>query len=257
MANTILALDALKMVYNKKSVGLDDISLNIMEGEFVVVIGPSGAGKSTLLRCINRLITPTAGRVTFLDKYEVASAKNSELREIRSHIGMIFQNYNLISRSSVLENVLHGRLGHINPIKGLFSMYSQEDKEAAIKLLEDIGLGDEIYKRADELSGGQKQRVGICRALSQEPKLMLADEPIASLDPKSATDVMEALYRNCHEKGITCIANLHQVDIAKKYATRIVGVRKGKIVFDGSPTELTDEIITHLYRGKENELLAQ
>lgn len=257
MANTILALDALKMVYNQKSVGLDDISLNIMEGEFVVVIGPSGAGKSTLLRCINRLITPTAGRVTFLDKYEVASAKNSELREIRSHIGMIFQNYNLISRSSVLENVLHGRLGHINPIKGLFSMYSQEDKEAAIQLLEDIGLGDEIYKRADELSGGQKQRVGICRALSQEPKLMLADEPIASLDPKSATDVMEALYRNCHEKGITCIANLHQVDIAKKYATRIVGVRKGKIVFDGPPTELTDEIITHLYRGKENELLAQ
>ncbi len=257
MANTILALDALKMVYNQKSVGLDDISLNIMEGEFVVVIGPSGAGKSTLLRCINRLITPTAGRVTFLDKYEVASAKNAELREIRSHIGMIFQNYNLISRSSVLENVLHGRLGHINPIKGLFSMYSQEDKEAAIKLLEDIGLGDEIYKRADELSGGQKQRVGICRALSQEPKLMLADEPIASLDPKSATDVMEALYRNCHEKGITCIANLHQVDIAKKYATRIVGVRKGKIVFDGPPTELTDEIITHLYRGKENELLAQ
>ena len=257
MANTILALDALKMVYNQKSVGLDDISLNIMEGEYVVVIGPSGAGKSTLLRCINRLITPTAGRVTFLDKYEVASAKNAELREIRSHIGMIFQNYNLISRSSVLENVLHGRLGHINPIKGLFSMYSQEDKEAAIKLLEDIGLGDEIYKRADELSGGQKQRVGICRALSQEPKLMLADEPIASLDPKSATDVMEALYRNCHEKGITCIANLHQVDIAKKYATRIVGVRKGKIVFDGPPTELTDEIITHLYRGKENELLAQ
>lgn len=257
MAKTILVLDALKMVYNQKSVGLDDISLNIMEGEFVVVIGPSGAGKSTLLRCINRLITPTAGRVTFLDKYEVASAKNAELREIRSHIGMIFQNYNLISRSSVLENVLHGRLGHINPIKGLFSMYSQEDKEAAIKLLEDIGLGDEIYKRADELSGGQKQRVGICRALSQEPKLMLADEPIASLDPKSATDVMEALYRNCHEKGITCIANLHQVDIAKKYATRIVGVRKGKIVFDGPPTELTDEIITHLYRGKENELLAQ
>ncbi|TLG75475.1 phosphonate ABC transporter ATP-binding protein [Culicoidibacter larvae] len=251
----ILELRNIKKVYNKTSIGLEEINLSFSGGEFVAVIGPSGAGKSTLLRCINRLIQPTSGEVIFIDR-EVQNASKKELRFIRSQIGMIFQHYNLIDRSSVLENVLLGRLGHMNPIKGLFSLYSNEDKENAIKLLRKIGLDEQIYKRADELSGGQKQRVGICRALIQQPKLMLADEPIASLDPKTSIDVMDALYNNCQDFGITCITNLHQVEVAKKYATRIIGVKKGKVVFDGKPNMLTEDIISMLYEGKEGEAYA-
>ncbi|GBU10977.1 phosphonate ABC transporter ATPase [Erysipelotrichaceae bacterium] len=247
----LLQMSGIQMVYNHKSVGLEHIDLTVKKGEFIVIIGPSGAGKSTLLRCINLLVLPTGGKISFLDKRDIQELSGNKLRQLRGQIGMIFQNYNLISRASVLENVLHGRLGHINPIRGLFGLYSKEDRAYAISLLEHIGLGDHMYKRADELSGGQMQRVGICRALCQNPQLMLADEPIASLDPKSASDVMNALYDNCHEKGITCIANLHQVDVAKKYATRIIGVRKGRIVFDGPPDTLTPEIISKLYKGKE------
>jgi phosphonate transport system ATP-binding protein len=167
---------------------------------------------------------------------------------------MIFQHYNLVYRLSVLENVLHGRLGYMGSIAGVFNKYSEENKLEAISLLQMVGLEKEIYKRADELSGGQKQRVGVCRALAQKPELILADEPIASLDPKSSSIVMDAIYQNCTQQGIACLVNLHQVDVAKKYATRIVAIKAGKVVFDGKTSELTDEMIQYLYEGKEHEM---
>ncbi|MDK8642744.1 phosphonate ABC transporter ATP-binding protein [Niallia taxi] len=251
--NSILKVTNLVKRYNGGTLALKDINLEVKKGEFIAVIGPSGAGKSTLLRSINRLIEPTEGSIEFLDQ-RIEKANKSELRKIRSKMGMIFQHYNLIYRSSVLENVLHGRLGYMGSVAGVFNRYKEEDKQEAIMLLEKVGLEAEIYKRADELSGGQKQRVGVCRALAQNPELILADEPIASLDPKSSAVVMDAIYKNCKEQGIACLVNLHQVDVAKRYATRIVAVKAGTIVFDGQASELTEEMIEYLYEGKEQEM---
>lgn len=251
--STILKINNLTKRYNDETLALEGINLEVSRGEFISVIGPSGAGKSTLLRCINRLIEPTSGEVIFLG-HHVEKANKAELRKIRAQIGMIFQHYNLVPRLSVLENVLHGRLGYMSSIKGLFSLYSEEEKEEAIEWLRKVGLEKEIFKRADELSGGQKQRVGICRAMMQKPKLILADEPIASLDPKSAEVVMETIYHNCIELGIACLVNLHQVEIAKKYSTRIIGIKSGKLVFDDTPDKLTDEMSRFIYEGKESEM---
>lgn len=251
--STILKINQLMKRYNDQTLALENINLEVESGEFISVIGPSGAGKSTLLRCINRLIEPTSGEVIFMGQH-VEKASKSELRKIRAQIGMIFQHYNLVSRLSVLENVLHGRLGYMSSLAGLFNRYSEEEKREAIDWLRKVGLEKEIYKRADELSGGQKQRVGICRAMIQKPRLILADEPIASLDPKSSEIVMETIYQNCLELGIACLVNLHQVDMAKKYSTRIIGIKGGKIVFDGKPDELTDEMSRFIYEGKENEM---
>lgn len=251
--DSILKVTNLVKRYNGGTLALEDINLEVKKGEFIAVIGPSGAGKSTLLRSINRLIEPTEGSIEFLDQ-RIEKANKSELRKIRSKMGMIFQHYNLIYRSSVLENVLHGRLGYMGSVAGVFNRYKEEDKQEAIMLLEKVGLEAEIYKRADELSGGQKQRVGVCRALAQNPELILADEPIASLDPKSSAVVMDAIYKNCKEQGIACLVNLHQVDVAKRYATRIVAVKAGTIVFDGQASELTEEMIEYLYEGKEQEM---
>lgn len=253
MMDSILKVTNLVKRYNGGTLALEDINLEVKKGEFIAVIGPSGAGKSTLLRSINRLIEPTEGSIEFLDQ-RIEKANKSELRKIRSKMGMIFQHYNLIYRSSVLENVLHGRLGYMGSVAGVFNRYKEEDKQEAIMLLEKVGLEAEIYKRADELSGGQKQRVGVCRALAQNPELILADEPIASLDPKSSAVVMDAIYKNCKEQGIACLVNLHQVDVAKRYATRIVAVKAGTIVFDGQASELTEEMIEYLYEGKEQEM---
>lgn len=253
MMDSILKVTNLVKRYNGGTLALKDINLEVKKGEFIAVIGPSGAGKSTLLRSINRLIEPTEGSIEFLDQ-RIEKANKSELRKIRSKMGMIFQHYNLIYRSSVLENVLHGRLGYMGSVAGVFNRYKEEDKQEAIMLLEKVGLEAEIYKRADELSGGQKQRVGVCRALAQNPELILADEPIASLDPKSSAVVMDAIYKNCKEQGIACLVNLHQVDVAKRYATRIVAVKAGTIVFDGQASELTEEMIEYLYEGKEQEM---
>ncbi|TYP72040.1 phosphonate ABC transporter ATP-binding protein [Paenibacillus methanolicus] len=248
----LLSIQQLTKQYNKQHTALAGISLDVSRGEFVAVIGPSGAGKSTLLRSINRLAEPTSGSIAF-EGVRVEQARKKELRQVRANIGMIFQHYNLVYRLSVLENVLHGRLGHMSSFAGMFSRYSEADKEEAIRLLRKVGLENEIYKRADELSGGQKQRVGICRALAQKPSLILADEPIASLDPRSSKIVMDALRANCEEQGITCLVNLHQVDVAKRYATRIVGIKAGKVVFDGPPSELHEGYIEHIYEGKEHE----
>jgi len=250
---TILEINNLIKRYDDGTLAVNGINTEIKEGEFIVIIGPSGAGKSTFLRCINRLVEPSNGSINFLGQ-SVDKANNKELRQIRAQIGMIFQHYNLVSRLSVLENVLHGRLGYMNSFKGIFNQYSEVEKLKAIEWLMKLGLEDEVYKRADELSGGQKQRVGVCRALTQNPKLILADEPIASLDPNSSTSVMDAIYKNCKEMGIACLINLHQVEVAKKYATRIIGIKSGQIVFDGSADELNDQMIQFIYEGKEDEM---
>ena len=225
---------------------LRGIDLTIKRGEFISVIGPSGAGKSTFLRSINCLNRISEGKI-YLEGEDITRKKGKELRLARRSIGMIFQNYNLVYRLSVLQNVLHGRLGYKHGIRGLFGNYSEDQKKEAIEMIEELGLKDYIYARASELSGGQKQRVGIARAIMQNPKLLLCDEPIASLDPSSAKVTMELLCEMTRKRRITCIANLHQVDIAKKYSTRIIGLRAGDIVFDGTPDELTDDKIAQIY----------
>lgn len=225
---------------------LSDINLSINKGEFISVIGPSGAGKSTFLRSINSLVDITAGNI-YLDGENISSKKGKELKKVRRRIGMIFQNYNLVYRLSVIQNVLHGRLGYMSGIKGMLGIYSEEDKYQAVQLLNEIGMGDFIYTRASELSGGQKQRVGIARAIMQNPQVLLCDEPIASLDPSSSKTIMDMLYEMTQKRNIVCIVNLHQVEVAKKYSNRIIGVSKGSIVFDGKPSELTDEAIKKIY----------
>lgn len=222
------------------------IDLTIERGEFISIIGPSGAGKSTFLRSINCLNRISEGKI-YLDGEEITQKKGKHLRLARRKVGMIFQNYNLVYRLSVLQNVLHGKLGYKQGIKGLFGSYTEEEKLEAIALIEELGLKDYVYSRASELSGGQKQRVGIARAIMQNPDLLLCDEPIASLDPSSAMITMEMLKDMTKKHNITCIANLHQVDIAKQYSTRIIGLRDGNVVFDGRPEELTAEKISEIY----------
>lgn len=250
----ILSIKNLVKDYGKETRALNGISLDFYPGEFVVVIGPSGAGKSTFIRCINRLIDPSQGELIF-DGTHLEKLNGRQLREQRSKIGMIFQHYNLVGRTNVIKNVLHGRLSHTSLYKSLLGLYTQEDKYEALQLLKKIGLDEQVYKRADELSGGQMQRVGICRALLQRPKLLLADEPIASLDPLSAEIVMNQLHTVSQEKKLTCIVNLHQVDYARKYATRIIGIKKGQVVFDGTTEELTEAMVENIYRGKEEQLI--
>ena len=253
MKNNLLKITNLKKQYSKKKTVLKGIDLEINEGEFVVVIGPSGAGKSTFIRCINRMVDPTNGAVEF-GGADVAQLKGKALREARASIGMIFQHYNLIGRTNVIKNVLHGRLGHNSFFKTLFGRYSGAEKQEAYDLLQKVGLGDHIYKKASALSGGQMQRVGICRAMMQDPKLLLADEPIASLDPKSAKIIMDQIHGLVTERNIACIMNLHQVQVAKDYATRIIGIKDGLVVYDGAPADLTEEMVASIYEGKAEEM---
>lgn len=257
---TVLKFENVNKYYSNKVHALHNISLDIEAGEFVAVIGPSGSGKSTLLRTVNRLIDVSDGRI-YVDGVDITNIKGKNLRAVRRKIGMIFQNYNLVYRLSVLQNVLHGYLGYLDGIKGILGIYPEEEKLRAIHLLEEMGLGAFCYNRAADLSGGQKQRVGIARAIMQRPKILLADEPIASLDPSSAKNIMDILAGLVKNKNITCIVNLHQLDVARKYATRIVGLSKGTVVFDGRPEGLTEAIIekiygtdsTNLIGGAENE----
>ncbi|MGL6166755.1 MAG: phosphonate ABC transporter ATP-binding protein [Fusobacteriaceae bacterium] len=233
-------------IYDNNFLALSDINLDIKKGEFVAIIGSSGAGKSTLLRTINSMNPLSSGAIIFNGK-DISKISGGNLRKVRREMGMIFQHYNLIERLSVVQNVLHGRLGYMTNLKGFFELYSEEDKIKALNILKRLGLEDHCYKKASELSGGQKQRVGISRALAQNPKLILADEPIASLDPKSSEVVMETLKNICVEDNLTCIVNLHQVEFAKQYATRIIGMNKGKIIFDDIPENLTEEKIGEIY----------
>jgi len=252
-ANTLLKISGLKKQYSTKEV-LKGINLEIKEGEFVVVMGPSGAGKSTFVRCINRMVNPTEGSVEFLD-VDVTRLKGKVLRKVRTNVGMIFQHYNLIGRTNVIKNVLHGRLGHHSFLKTLIGAYSEKEKREAFNLLQKVGLGEYIYKKANTLSGGQMQRVGICRAMMQAPKLLLADEPIASLDPTSAKVIMDQIHDLVTERKIACIMNLHQIQFAKDYATRIIGIKEGRVVYDGTPTDLTEEIVADIYEGKMEEVV--
>ncbi len=249
----LLKIRNLKKSYDEQTMALKGISIDFYPGEYVVVIGPSGSGKSTFIRCINRMIDPTEGTIEF-EGQAVEKLKGKKLRVVRTKIGMIFQNYNLVGRTNVIKNVMHGRLGRMPLWKSVLGLYVEEDKREAMELLKQVGLSEQVYKRADALSGGQMQRVGICRALLQHPKILLADEPIASLDPKSADIVMDQLHEITTKRGLTCIVNLHQVDYAKRYATRIVGIKSGQIVYDGSPEDLTDEIIADIYAGKEERM---
>lgn len=251
----LLELSHVTKYYHGTAPALADVSFSIEEGEFVSVIGPSGAGKSTLLRCINRMIEMSSGEVTF-DGVMVSKLKKRELRKLRTKIGMIFQHYNLVDRLTVIENVLHGRLGHKSTLAGVLGQYSQEEKKQARQIINLLGLNDQIYQRCDMLSGGQKQRVGIARALIQNPKMILCDEPIASLDPNASVIIMDQLRNVASQMGITVIVNLHQVNIAIKYSDRIIGVNKGKVVFDGSPNALTAEQMSGIYGSESKDLIA-
>jgi len=226
---------------------VDDVSFCIENKEIVTIIGRSGAGKSTIMRCINRLVTNDGGTI-LLDGVEITNDMNKKaLLMARSKIGFIFQHFNLVSRLTVLQNVMHGRLGQISTLDGIMGRYPEEAKEKAYEILCGIGMEDQTYKRAGDLSGGQKQRVAIARALMQEPHLLLCDEPIASLDPVTSRTIMELIVDQAKQRGIACLINLHQVDAAKEYSTRILGMRAGKIVFDDSPEQLTAERIDDIY----------
>ena len=249
----IMSIENLNKEYSKGKSVLKDVNFEIKQGELLSIIGPSGAGKSTLLRSINRMIEPTSGKITF-DKQNITNVKGRDLRNMRTNIGMIFQHYNLVDRLSVFEN---GTLGYKNSLQGIFSLYTESEKEEAIDIITELGIEDHIYKRCDELSGGQKQRVGIARALVQKPKIILCDEPIASLDPSSSRVIMEHLRKICSEKGITVIVNLHQVDVAKNYSDRIIGLNSGEIVFNGHPTEINKEVIQAVYGTDFDDLIME
>jgi len=251
---TILRIENLTKMYNKDVTALSAVSLEVKKGEFIAIIGRSGAGKSTLLRCINRMVDPTSGQILFED-IDVAALPKRRLRPIRAKIGMIFQHYNLVDRQTVIENVLHGRLGHKSTFNGVFSRYTYDEKLLAVDIIEKLDLTPQIYKRCDELSGGQKQRVGIARALIQDPHLILCDEPIASLDPGSAKVIMDHLRKICDETGITILVNLHQVDVAVKYADRIIGINSGRVLYDGSPKKLAKKTIYEIYGSQDGELI--
>lgn len=250
----LLEVNHLTKQFGKDSKALTDVSFSVQEGEFVSIIGPSGAGKSTLLRCINRMIDATGGEIRFQD-LQVMDLKKKELKQVRTKIGMIFQHYNLVNRLSVIENTLHGKLGTKSTLAGVLGYYSKEEKQQAAQILNVLGLNEMIYKRADQLSGGQKQRVGIARALIQNPRMLLCDEPIASLDPNSAKVIMDHLKKVSTTMGITVVVNLHQVDVAIKFSDRIIGINKGQVVYNGSAKGLTSEDIQRIYGSEAEDLI--
>lgn len=250
----ILEFKNISKIYNGTTQALSDVSFSVDEGEFVSIIGPSGSGKSTILRCINRLVVATQGEIVF-DGHDINRADKKEIRQVRKKTGMIFQHYNLVNRLSVIENVLHGRLGHKSTISGAAGYFSEQEKENAFQIISKLGLTEQAYKRCDELSGGQKQRVGIARSIMQEPRLILCDEPIASLDPNSSKVIMDHLSNINETMKITCICNLHQVDVAMKYSKRIIGLTAGRIVYDGPPDQLSKSKIHEIYQSNEGELI--
>ena len=224
---------------------LEDVSIDVHDGEFVVLIGLSGSGKSTLLRCINRLVEPTSGRI-LLDDLDITAARASDLRKVRRNIGMIFQQFNLVRRSTVLTNVLTGRLGYVSQWQGLLAHFGEEDYRRALVNLERVGLRERAHQRADRLSGGQQQRVAIARALMQEPKIMLADEPVASLDPATSHSVLKYLQQ-INREGMTVICSLHFLSLARTYGTRVIALKAGRLMFDGKPSEIDAERFRSIY----------
>jgi phosphonate transport system ATP-binding protein len=247
----MLRVEHLTKVYPSGTQALTDVSFEVQDGEFLAVIGLSGSGKSTLLRCINRLVEPTAGRILWND-IDITAASSADLRRIRRQIGMVFQQFNLVKRSSVVTNVLSGRLGYISPALSLVNYFSAADRKRAMDNLEQLGLADKAHVRADSLSGGQQQRVGIARALMQEPKLVLADEPVASLDPVLAHTILRYLEQMNKERGITVLCSLHFLDLVHRYGTRAIALKDGRVVFEGLPREIDDEQFKAIY-GQEAE----
>ncbi|AHZ52539.1 TPA: phosphonate ABC transporter ATP-binding protein [Bacillus thuringiensis] len=243
-------------VYPNGTKGLNNINLKIQKGEFVVMVGLSGAGKSTLLRSVNRLHEITEGEI-IIEGESITAAKGKGLRRMRRDIGMIFQSFNLVKRSTVLKNVLAGRVGYHSTLRTTLGLFPKEDVELAFQALKRVNILEKAYARADELSGGQQQRVSIARALAQEAKIILADEPVASLDPLTTKQVLNDLKKINEDFGITTIVNLHSIDLARQYATRIIGLHAGEIVFDGSVEEATDEKFAEIYGdvAQKNELL--
>lgn len=248
----MIEFENVSKVYPEGTRALSNINLTIKDGEFVCIIGLSGAGKSTLLRTINKMHDISGGTL-LVNGINVSECKGKKLRELRRGIGMIFQSFNLVSRISVYKNVLCGRAGYHSFWGILFNHYSKEEKLSALKNLELMGILDKAYQRADKLSGGQQQRVALARALTQDPKIILADEPTASLDPLTSKQVMDDFLKINKSLGITIIANMHHVDLTKKYATRILGIKNGEIAFDGTPEELTDEALMKIYGRSLNE----
>ncbi|MFN3265274.1 MAG: phosphonate ABC transporter ATP-binding protein [Deinococcales bacterium] len=242
----------LSKVFPDGTKALDNVTLNIPDGQFVCVIGLSGAGKSTFMRCLNRLNDPTAGTI-MLEGQDIAFAQGRELRKLRRRIGFVFQQFNLVERLSAIENVLSGRLGYYGRLPGVLGLFSPQDKQLAIQALKRVGLEEKIYTTASNLSGGQKQRVAIARALVQQPKLMLADEPTASIDPKLSGVIMD-LLKSFTKDGITVIVNIHVLELAREYAERILGFNKGKLIFDGTPAQLTDAEVDRIYAGSVADL---
>src|SRR5512143_2890921 len=247
----MLKVENLTKVYPNGTQALKDVSFEVKDGEFLAVIGLSGSGKSTLLRCINRLIEPTSGKI-FWDDLDITAASASEMRKIRRQIGMIFQQFNLVKRSSVMTNVLTGRLGYVSTAPSALHIFSAEDNHKAIASLEQVGLEDKTSVRAGSLSGGQQQRVGIARALMQDPKIILADEPVASLDPVLAHSILKYLDQLNKERGITVLCSLHFLDLVHRYATRAIALKDGEVVFQGLPKEIDDAQFKAIY-GKEAE----
>lgn len=246
----LLSIKNISKKYNNGTNALKNISFDVEKGEFISVIGPSGSGKSTLLRSINKMIDISQGSILFEDK-NIESLKKTQIELVRREIGMIFQSYNLVERLTVIENVLHGRLGYKSIIAGILGIYSEEEKKEAFSFLERVNMTKYAYQKCSELSGGQKQRVGIARAIMQKPKLLLCDEPIASLDPKTAENIMDYLKKIVTELKITCIVNLHQVDIAKKYSDRIIALNKGEKIFDDKAEKLTEKMVEFIYKDEE------
>lgn len=242
----MLTLTQLTKRYKTGDLALQGITLEIPQGQVVGLIGPSGAGKSTLIRCINRLVTPTAGTIQ-LKELELSSLGQTALRRARRRMGMIFQEYALVERLTVMENVLSGQLGYVSFWRSLFRRFPAPAVQQAFAVLDRVGLLDHVDKRADALSGGQRQRVGIARALLQNPDLLLVDEPTASLDPKTSRQIMRLITEICAERQLTAIINIHDVALAQLFVQRIIGLRQGEVVYDGAPEGLTAEVLTDIY----------
>ncbi len=242
----MITFEKVSLVYPNGTQGLKDINIQINEGEFVVIVGLSGAGKSTFIRSINRLVTPTSGKL-MVNGDNILSFKGKELRHFRKKIGMIFQSYNLVKRSTVMKNVIAGRLGYTDTWKSIFHLFSEKDRQLAYENLKRVNIESKLYSRADELSGGQQQRVSIARVLTQQPTLLLADEPVASLDPPTSHQVMKYLKQINKEDNITTIVNLHFIDMAMEYADRIIGMRDGEIVYDGPASSVSEKTFEEIY----------
>ena len=250
MENAALSIKGLSKEYTRGKPVLRDISLDFAAHGFTAVIGPSGTGKSTLIRCINRLVEPTAGSILF-QGHDLVRLSGRALREARRGIGMVFQEYNLVERLTVMENLLTGRLGYVTPLKAWLRKFPQTDIDEAFDLLDVVGLAGFANQRADSLSGGQRQRVGIARAVMQQPKLLLADEPTSSLDPKTSVEIMTLVRDLGTAKGVPIIVNMHDVELARRFADRIIGMSGGRVVYDGAPAGLSDAHLTTIYGGED------